>query len=550
MSLRGAGLAAAALVAVFGGRAGAVRDRGLVRIEVVGTTGGSVARCTSDVASCEVGDAATGACDVDIRACVDVRARGVARLQVRGTPGVADRLVGGVRDLPGALARPRGARFVPPLGAGCMSLAASSLQVGSSARVVLFARTARGRRTRARLSLACTASTPVGPKPPPPPSPSPPPPGPPAALRFERVIIDPTGGEQLTSDVAPGDIDGDGRPDVVVSGFEHLLWYRNPDWSMQVIADGGYGRGGKTLVRDMDGDGRLDVVTGTLDPAIAMIWFRNTGAGWERYLLSDAAYCHDLVFGDLDGDGRAEALCLDQYRGEVLELVAPANPFDAWTVKTIDPDENSMGSAIGDVDRDGRVDVVAGRAWYRNEGDGTWTRHPYTDIDVPDYDDHFHDYAKVSLLDLDGDGRLDIFATLYAETPAGEVVAFLSPPDPVNEPWTPVVIDPGPLFGVHSQVVAAFDGTSRPQIMVGETGIGGFGFGVNPSPQLYIYRLLGAAADPAAWERTTIDTVGTHEAQGVDLDGDGLTDLVGHEENTDVIARDGAVQAWFNETGR
>jgi hypothetical protein len=85
--------------------------------------------------------------------------------------------------------------------------------------------------------------------------------------------------------------------------------------------------------------------------------------------------------------------------------------------------------------------------------------------------------------------------------------------------------------------------------MVGETGIGGFEFGVNPSPELYVYRLLGSAADPAAWERTTIDTVGTHEAQAVDLDGDGLPDLVGHEENADVIGRDGAVQAWYNETG-
>src|SRR5262245_26574963 len=151
MSMRRAGLAAAALVAAFGGKAGAVRDRGLVRIEVVGTTGGSVARCTSDVASCEVGDAATGACNVDVRACVDPRARGVARMQIRGTPGVADRLVLGVRDLPGALARPHGARFVPPLGAGCANLATSSLQLGSSARLAPFARPAPGRRPRPAL---------------------------------------------------------------------------------------------------------------------------------------------------------------------------------------------------------------------------------------------------------------------------------------------------------------------------------------------------------------------------------------------------------------
>jgi hypothetical protein len=204
------------------------------------------------------------------------------------------------------------------------------------------------------------------------------------------------------------------------------------------------------------------------------------------------------------------------------------------------------------VDGDGRRDVVVGRAWYRNEGEDRWTRIEYTDVALPTPGpyDFFRSYAKVSVLDLDGDGRLDVFATLYAETPASMVWAFLAPADPVHERWTPVPIDAGPLFGVHSQVAAAFDGTLRPQIMVGETGVGGFDFGVNPSPQLYVYRLLGAAADPAAWERTTIDTLGTHEATAVDLDGDGRLDLLGHQENMELLGLNGPVNAWRNDTGR
>jgi hypothetical protein len=245
-----------------------------------------------------------------------------------------------------------------------------------------------------------------------------------------------------SSDVAAGDVDGDGRPDVVVSGFERLLWYRNPDWTSQVIAEGGYGRGGKTILRDMDGDGRLDVVTGSLDDGFQTIWFRNAGTTWERHLLSDAAYCHDLLFGDLDGDGRAEGLCVDQQRGQVVALHAPVDPLAPWTVAAIDPDENAMGAAIGDLDRDGRPDVVAGRAWYRNEGDGTWTRREYTDIEVPEFPG-FRDYAKVTLLDLDRDGDLDVFATLYAETPAGRVVAFLNPGDPCASRGPPSCSIPG-----------------------------------------------------------------------------------------------------------
>ncbi len=34
-----------------------------------------------------------------------------------------------------------------------------------------------------------------------------------------------------------------------------------------------------------------------------------------------------------------------------------------------------------------------------------------------------------------------------------------------------------------------------------------------------------------------------------DVDGDGRPDIVGHEENTDLIGRFGAVQLWRNVTG-
>jgi hypothetical protein len=86
--------------------------------------------------------------------------------------------------------------------------------------------------------------------------------------------------------------------------------------------------------------------------------------------------------------------------------------------------------------------------------------------------------------------------------------------------------------------------------MVGETNIGGFGFGPNPSPEIYVYRRVGDARDPAGWERTRVDTHGTHEAQVVDLDGDGHADIAGDEENTELIEnpRDGIVSVWWNRS--
>jgi FG-GAP-like repeat len=371
------------------------------------------------------------------------------------------------------------------------------------------------------------------------------------ALQFLRRDIDQGAFAQVTEGINVGDIDGDGRPDIVVGGDAYLVWFHNPDWAPNLIASGfKFAGGAMVVVRDLDGDGRLDVMTGKYplghEEQRQTVWYGNTPSGWAEHLVSTTSFCHDLAFGDFDADGREDAVCDDQFLNQIVWLHRPASPTSPWTTTEIDT-RAAMGAAVADIDRDGRPDVVAGRAWYRLSG-ATWSRFPYTTLDDTS-DRRFDDFEKVSVLDIDGDGRLDVFATLFTDSREGQAYAFLAPPDPTTA-WTAVQIDPGPLFGVHSQAVGAFDGTPRPQIMVGETNIGGFGFGVNPSPQIYVYRLLGAASDPAGWERTLVDDTGTHEARAIDIDRDGLPDLVGDEENTDLLTppRNGRVSWWQNVT--
>ena len=126
---------------------------------------------------------------------------------------------------------------------------------------------------------------------------------------------------------------------------------------------------------------------------------------------------------------------------------------------------------------------------------------------------------------------------------------FLAPDDPTSGGWQEVVLDPGPLFSVHSQAAADFDGSGRVQVMVGEMEVGGYGFGVNPDPKILIYRLAGSAADASGWERIRING-GIHEAAAVDVDKDGRVDILAGDENSERLLppQPGTLSLWRNVT--
>ena len=369
----------------------------------------------------------------------------------------------------------------------------------------------------------------------------------PGGPSFVRHLVPSWGFGQVVEAVGVGDLNGDHRPDIVVAGDQYLLLYAKPTVRPELVARGTFGAGAATVVRDVDGDRRPDIVTGqTLGSGRREeVWFTRTPRGWSRRVLSSDAYCHDLVFAPVGGRGPVDAVCVDQHRDRIVLLTRAAAVTSPWSLGTIQDGVNAMGAALADVDRDGRLDVVVGRSWYRNAGAGTWARYPYTTLDSAAYPE-FDDYAKVAVLDLNGDGRPDIVASLFAETPAGRLYAFLAPPDPRGSAWTPVLLDQGPLFGVHSLAVARFDGCPRPELVIAETNIGGWDFGAAPHPHIDLYRLMGAVG----WSRTVVDSIGAHDVQAADINGDGLPDLVGHEENTNLARppRNGRVFWWQNVT--
>jgi len=163
------------------------------------------------------------------------------------------------------------------------------------------------------------------------------------------------------------DLDGDGRDDIYVAnngrlGHENRLYRglgdgRFDDITTQVgapLAEPDTARSATVL--DFDGDGRLDVLVLSTAGKGATRLFRNAGsaASGPRFEVSDAipgdACGLGVVAGDLTGNGWPDVLIGGPNRLEASLAVE----------HTREDDSPSCGVAFGDVNRDGRLDIVVG----------------------------------------------------------------------------------------------------------------------------------------------------------------------------------------------
>ncbi len=114
--------------------------------------------------------------------------------------------------------------------------------------------------------------------------------------------------------VAVGDLDGDGRLEIVLSEGEsdpaRLAICHGPDYAATVLDDGLFHPHSLELA-DFDGDGWLDIFVGEmglnnhLDPRLMI--FRNDGAGTlTPEIISVGIPTHEAKVADIDGDGRPD----------------------------------------------------------------------------------------------------------------------------------------------------------------------------------------------------------------------------------------------------
>jgi hypothetical protein len=237
-------------------------------------------------------------------------------------------------------------------------------------------------------------------------------------------------GADITADahstyaIAHGDVDGDGDLDVVAGNYGPSRLYLNNGTSTPFSGVTGTNINADALVEtlaialgDVDGDGDLDMVAGNNDTGNRLYLNNGTANPFNGVtgiqITADAQSTRAIVLGDVDGDGDLDVVAGNNW--EVNRLYrnnGTANPFSGVTGTDITADAHpTTAIALGDIDGDGDLDVVAGNGGvanrlYLNNGAPT----PFNGVTGANITGDAHGTLAIALGDVDGDGDLDVVA--------------------------------------------------------------------------------------------------------------------------------------------
>ena len=325
---------------------------------------------------------------------------------------------------------------------------------------------------------------------------------------------------------AVGDLNGDGRPDVVLSGEEDesgVAWYiapadlANGSWTKQVVVSSGYEGVHSLALADFDRDGDLDIFAAEMhhgtDPDKVTV-FENVDSSsntWNEHIF-DTIGSHNAKAGDLDLDGWPDLVGKNYQAGDLplqvdlwWNLGLGTLPVDQWERHIID-DARPWRSVFidgGDVNGDSLPDIVTGGWWYENPGSpaGSWMRH----------DIGGELYNMAVLHDLDRDGDLDILGT--DGQPGGDVFYWAEN-------------DGSASFTIHSNIPRAdgdfLQGARAAQIVPGGNPEVLLSWHNATSTQMY--SVPSPATADWLWEVLSSTTNGEQMAVG-DIDDDGDLDI-------------------------
>jgi hypothetical protein len=173
-----------------------------------------------------------------------------------------------------------------------------------------------------------------------------------------------------------GDFNRDGILDVVAGPY----YYLGPSYTARheiyvaptINPSNQFPTSGYDFAFDFTADGWPDVLAGENRPLFLYVNPKGENRRWAKYPAVPQANSELVLMRDLDGDGKPEVL-FGTGTGTPTGTLAyakpdPADPTKPWIVHTISEPGLAYGHGmgVGDLNGDGRVDIVTDQFWYRS----------------------------------------------------------------------------------------------------------------------------------------------------------------------------------------
>src|SRR5262249_35459388 len=221
-----------------------------------------------------------------------------------------------------------------------------------------------------------------------------------STISWKKTVIE---GKFRSEGVATADVNKDGKPDVLIGDS----WYEAPSWTKHDIRKpGDYGDGLRSYsacmtcwADDVNGDGWTDqIVIGF--PGQPAYWYENPQGRpgyWPQHEVWPNACNETPLFTDLFGDGRRVLVMGWQPQGKANEgqmarFTPGSGPTRPWTMHPVSEPSRpgqvvpgtfrfAHGLGVGDLNGDGRQDVICTGGWWEQPPSGRestipWTFHP------------------------------------------------------------------------------------------------------------------------------------------------------------------------------